>query len=570
MTDNTRSYRALFNHFSKYYTQRIFTVWICSLLAAITEGIGFLLITPLLTLLDIGDADIETTWVFPVFDKIGAEITPFMVFLLISMFFIMKGTITFIALYQSAILRASFGRERRREIYQAIEKKNYLEISRTGSGEFANLVGEQISKAGNAYHGFIMLGVYISTALIMIAIASLTMPTLVLALLIFASLILFLFKSINKKIHNLSRSQLSVSSSYLATVIEFISSFKYFQATARQDWTAKKVEKLTQKLFEIHLIIGKYAAFIQSIREPLSLLFLIAAMTTYKFAFNVDTASLIVVMALIYRSMNNIVNAQVSLQSIYENIAGLEKITKLVATSAISDTKNINKHKTFENSSIRLDGVTYKYNHSEVFCLLDVNMTIEKNHSVALIGASGSGKSTIADLICGLIRPHNGKIFLNGKDYTDIDLEAYRKQIGYVSQETALFTGTILENIIMENKFDAAHFNNACRQANILDFINSLPKGIHTECSTDQSRVSGGQKQRIAIARELYRNPNFIIFDEASSALDVEAQNVFKDMLNTLQGTITIFIITHNLDYLNVVDKAYRISDGSVVEISLV
>jgi len=199
--------------------------------------------------------------------------------------------------------------------------------------------------------------------------------------------------------------------------------------------------------------------------------------------------------------------------------------------------------------------------------LSGLSLVLEPGKSVALVGQSGSGKSTAAQLLQGLYRPSKGNIFIDGVDISEVDLHWLRANVGVVSQEPVLFYGTIEENIRL-GKPSATHEEvvEAARQANALEFITSFPDGIHTRVGDRGTALSGGQKQRIAIARAILKDPKVLILDEATSALDTTSERTVQDALDRLMEGRTVLVIAHRLSTIKDCDTIMVLANGQVVE----
>lgn len=199
--------------------------------------------------------------------------------------------------------------------------------------------------------------------------------------------------------------------------------------------------------------------------------------------------------------------------------------------------------------------------------LKDVSIQLDKGKKVALVGQSGSGKSTIIKLLLRFYENYSGSISLAGKDIKDIELGAFRGLIGLVPQEVLLFGGTIYENIAYGNQnATEEEVIDAARQANAIDFIDSFPDGMQTMVGERGVQLSGGQRQRIAIARTILKNPSILILDEATSSLDAESEASVQDALNTLMHNRTTIVIAHRLATIQHVDEICVLDKGKIVE----
>jgi ABC-type multidrug transport system fused ATPase/permease subunit len=189
------------------------------------------------------------------------------------------------------------------------------------------------------------------------------------------------------------------------------------------------------------------------------------------------------------------------------------------------------------------------------------------NETIALVGHSGAGKSTITSLLLRYFDPRSGDIQFDGIAGTDIEIEHLRSHIALVPQEVILFAGSIEENIAFgKTDATATEIKEAARQANALEFIDSFPEGMQTQVGDRGIQLSGGQKQRIAIARALLKNPTILILDEATSALDSESERLVQEALETLMKGRTSIVIAHRLSTIRKADKIYVLDKGVIAE----
>jgi len=221
---------------------------------------------------------------------------------------------------------------------------------------------------------------------------------------------------------------------------------------------------------------------------------------------------------------------------------------------------------------ITIQDVHFRYpTRPGVRVLRSMDMEITPGSYVAIVGASGSGKSTVIQLLERFYDPLAGKILLDGQDITELNVQDYRKQLALVSQEPTLYAGTIRFNVLLgaikpAEEVTSEEIDRACRDANIYDFIMSLPKGFETEVGGKGSQLSGGQKQRIAIARALLRNPKVLLLDEATSALDSNSEKIVQEALDNAAKGRTTIAIAHRLSTIQNADCIYFVKEGRVSE----
>jgi ATP-binding cassette subfamily B (MDR/TAP) protein 1 len=222
--------------------------------------------------------------------------------------------------------------------------------------------------------------------------------------------------------------------------------------------------------------------------------------------------------------------------------------------------------------SIEFRNVRFRYpSRPDVPVLRGLNMSIQAGQNVALVGPSGCGKSTIIALLERFYDPDAGSIYVDGLKTSLLNIASFRKHLALVSQEPTLYQGTIRENILLGlgDSFGTASEEaiiQACRDANIYDFIQSLPQGFNTIVGSKGSTLSGGQKQRIAVARALLRNPKILLLDEATSALDSESEKVVQAALDAAAKGRTTISVAHRLNTVQKADVIFVLDRGQIIE----
>lgn len=255
---------------------------------------------------------------------------------------------------------------------------------------------------------------------------------------------------------------------------------------------------------------------------------------------------------------SNMLYALPSVELVYHDLVGIEGLTE----------KDGEKRQ--ENwrlrESIQVQGVSYHYPDTEEWVLDNVNLTIAKGTTVAFIGSTGSGKTTMVDIILGLLTPVKGVVMADEINVHE-QSKTFHSQVGYIPQTIYLSDDTIRNNIafgVQEERVDEAAVRAAVEKAQLREFIESLPHGLDTIVGDRGVRLSGGQRQRIGIARALYHDPEILVLDEATSALDNETESAVMEAIEHLQGMKTMIIIAHRLTTIRNVDVIYEVSDGRV------
>jgi ABC-type multidrug transport system fused ATPase/permease subunit len=217
-------------------------------------------------------------------------------------------------------------------------------------------------------------------------------------------------------------------------------------------------------------------------------------------------------------------------------------------------------------ADIQLEGVSFGYPDSEKLTISDLNMSVQPGSQIALIGPSGGGKSTIADLILGLLLPSQGSVSVDGQSPSEV-VSSSPGRLAYVPQRPGLVSGSIRDNIALglsEASLNFVALENALRLSHLTEFVSSLPEGIDTPIGKRRDELSGGQLQRIGLARALYSSPSLIVMDEATSALDAQSEDEINKALDDMRGKVTVVLIAHRLNTVQRSDTVFLIEEGAI------
>lgn len=267
----------------------------------------------------------------------------------------------------------------------------------------------------------------------------------------------------------------------------------------------------------------------------------------------------------ISNAINIISGSMPGLNAVYENIVEARKFNDNFYNAEVEDEEQY-RNLTFEKS-VSIQDLTFSYNSEQQKVLNKLSLEVLKGQSVAFVGESGAGKSTLADLVLGVLVPDEGEVLLDNINIRKIPV-LWGKLIGYVPQSIYLSDTSICKNVafgIEESEIDEDSVKTALEKAELLDFVEGLPNGIHTKVGDRGVRLSGGQRQRIGIARALYHDPEILILDEATSALDNETEKSVMEAIDSLHGKMTLIIIAHRLTTIKNCDVIYEIVDGQAV-----
>lgn len=251
-----------------------------------------------------------------------------------------------------------------------------------------------------------------------------------------------------------------------------------------------------------------------------------------------------------------------SVDAVYSDLLEIEHYSKDTYIKEDDNGKNLSF-----NDSIYISELSFSYPNSDSMVLDSISFKIEKNTSIALVGASGAGKTTLADIILGLLPPNSGDILVDGVSIYD-NIKGWQRNLGYIPQAIYLLDDTIERNIAFaepNDVIDKKRLMEVIEEAQLTDFINELNEGVNTVIGEGGIRLSGGQRQRIGIARALYSNPDVLILDEATSALDNDTEKAVMDAIDKLGGKKTLIIIAHRLSTIKNCDYVYEVGNKKVV-----
>ena len=259
---------------------------------------------------------------------------------------------------------------------------------------------------------------------------------------------------------------------------------------------------------------------------------------------------------------------QAAMLNVY-SIFNVDNVKNLKSENKLKNVKNLDQLENIKfEKNIVLKDVFFKYQNNKKTILQNINLEIKKKSKIAIIGRSGSGKTTIVDIIIGLLEPTQGKLIIDGNVINDIKCTNWRNKIGYIPQNFYLFDESI-KNVafgIKDHLIDDGKVKKALEFAQLGDFVNNLEEKIETKVGNQGIMLSGGQKQRIIIARAFYHDPEILILDEATSAIDEEDEKDFIDNLLEIGKNKTIIIISHRSSTIENCDEIFKVEDGKIIK----
>ena len=371
---------------------------------------------------------------------------------------------------------------------------------------------------------------------------------------------------LSKAIRKWSRKSLERSSVVGSRIHEILTCIKAVKAYDCEEFENKKYLDTNKNLLKSTLRAVRLGLFVGPSVETVGI-FLICAFIVWCFFANVTLANILPMLApllLIYKPLKQLSKLQVQIE---QGRASLQRIWSLMDVDmALAENPNAVVKTSFDDKIV-FDTVSFKYDTAEHDAVSKASFEIQKGSFVAVVGTTGSGKSTMSALLSRFFDPREGNVSMDGVDLKDIRISGLRNLIGSVQQETTLFNESIEENIKYGSP-NASHEEvmNAAKLANAHEFIMSQPEGYSRLCGEKGFSLSGGERQRIAIARAILRNPPILILDEATSALDTVTERLVQDALTNLMKDRTVFAIAHRLSTIRNADLILVMDHGEIVE----
>jgi ATP-binding cassette, subfamily B, bacterial len=445
---------------------------------------------------------------------------------------------------------------------------SYFETVKTG--DLAYRLTEEIDRIGEVvnklFHEFIP-GVL--QLIVVVGYMTYLNWQLTLATLIVAPVMSLLVGWFGERLRQLSYKSQNRVSDLSSLLIEMFSGVRLVQAFAAESYAIERFRQEAERNRQAKYAAEKLRAIqfpVVGFLEALSMLFLLllgswqisqGRLTGASFVSYVTAvAFLLEPIALVANNYNEFKQGEASVDRIFELLA--IQPTVVEKSSALSLPAVTGK--------VEFSQVSFSYQPGQTV-LRGLDLLAQPGEMIALVGASGAGKTTLVNLIPRFYDPQDGKILVDGVDVRDVTLRSLRRQIGIVPQETTLFSGTIAENIAFgQTEFALDAVQSAAKIANAHQFISQFPQGYHTWVGERGTNLSGGQRQRLAIARAVLLNPRILILDEATSALDSESEALVQEALERIMEDRTVFVIAHRLATVRRVDRILVLEKGQVVE----
>ncbi|MBU1131208.1 ABC transporter ATP-binding protein/permease [Patescibacteria group bacterium] len=553
--------------FGKYKLQ-IIILTILGFVGGLLEGIGVNALIPLLSFITGGDNgnDVISQYIEKFFIYLNISFSLKYLLVFVCLLFIFKAIALVIFTYIRIKIVTDYEQQTRSCLFDKTLKASWPYLIKQKIGYLENILMKDVEFSSGLLQQISSVIMGLTSLFIYILIAINVSVYITLITLSLGAMLFLLFKPLIYKTRLVAYKSTNLNKQITHFINENIIGLKTLKSMS----VSSPVNKIADNFFNIfkklRVKVSMYKSITGSLLQPISLVFICLVLAfSYKTP-NFHFAAFMVVIYLIQRIFQYIQQLQLSVQLINESYPYLNEVLnyekQVLENKEISVGKNVFKF----NDTLEFLDISFGYNRGKEV-LSKINFNIKKKEMIGLIGPSGAGKTTVVDLILRLLNPKEGKILLDGRDISEINIKEWRENIGYVSQDIFLMNDTIANNIrFYDNSITQQEIEKASKMANIFDFIQSCPDKFNTEIGERGVLLSNGQRQRIIIARILARQPELIILDEATSALDNESEVKIQKVIENLKGKMTVIVIAHRLSTVINSDRLLVLEKGKIIE----
>jgi ATP-binding cassette, subfamily B, bacterial PglK len=586
LIDTIKKLRALFTKRDK---KKFLFLFFMMIFAAIFETVGIGLIVPFVGIVTNPTMIKEQAILAKIYDLFNFQSTN--AFIMFGVVFLMTVFIvknSYLLLFYNTQYRVILNQKvklSRTMLRTYLTKPYSFHLQRNSAELFRNVNGE----VGRVFDGILLSSFQLMTELLVmifiltLLIVNAPLATFASGILLGGTVIVF-FKIFRKKITHLGKENQRVSREVIKWINQGLGASKEVKVSGKENFFVNSYAKHSQILVNNFIYKNTLDLVPRLFIETLLVSVVLITMIILVFQ-GTDTAKLVATMSLFamaaFRLMPSINRVVAMLTSIRYSQPALT----VVYNDLIKDNGGKNEiydHLTMESKplkvngdektfhhSIELENVYFRYPNQDKYSIRNISLTIPIGNSVAFVGTSGAGKTTIVDIILGLFEPEKGRVVVDGNDLKEL-LPIWQNKIGYIPQSIYLSDDTIRKNVafgITDKDIDEFAVQRAIEDAQLKEFIDTLPEGLDTVVGERGVRLSGGQRQRIGIARALYHNPEIIFLDEATSALDNDTEKEIMKAIDRLKGEKTLIIIAHRLSTIENCDIVFKVDRGKLVSV---
>ena len=541
-------------------------VWLTLIiLASVLEGVTLGLFLPVIAGAD-SDSPLQRMFT-SAFDYFGIEYTLPLALGAMTLLYVLRTLLVILQEIYVARVIAGLMVDIKARIVDQLLRTDYQYFTRRGVGYFNNAVTVEFTNLTNAFDFSTRATVAAGFTLTYVILALVVNPVLAVAFIIFAVPAYFLLRAAFRLVQRVSILNTENNALLQSHLVQTLNGFKYFKATASTRGILRAVSSAIGEQGRLFYAQRRLESLVKNGIDMLTVLLIVALLLYYVEIVGTAFVEMVFVLVILRRTLTFAQNTQRSFQR-FLDFSGSVRLFR-----GLDEELSVNAE-VFEaadppdfDQPIRLDNVSFGYDGSAP--VLDgISLVIPPRRKVAFVGASGAGKTTLATMLTGILRPTSGVISIGGVPYSRIDQRRLREGIGYVTQESVIFNDTVRNNVSLwdEDGISIDRVVPAAGVAHVSEFIEDLRNGYDTLLGDNGMKISGGQRQRVSIARELYKNARVLIFDEGTSSLDTEAEMIIQNNIDGLRNDTTLVLIAHRLSTVRNSDMIFVLDGGRVVE----
>ena len=565
----------LMAHFFRAYPLHTALMLAALLLSGIAEGIGLSALLPLLNLglgvdAGIGLAGAEVAVqndfervVLEFLGALGISVTLGNLLLIIVGVVVVKSLFLLLAQREVGYTAAQVGTDLRLEMLRAVLCSKWEYFLHQPVGKLTNSLATEAHRSSESFVNGAMAFTFLIQAIIYGSVATALSWRATLVALVAGMTVIGLSHFLVRITRKAGKRQTMLFTSLMANLTDTLQSVKPLKAMARVHLADKVLARETTRINKSIRRQVLSSAVLNSAQEVMFAIFIALGMYVALAIFAMELPMVMVLVIALGRTFAFLGKVQKQYQKLVQGESAFWALKHAITEAKQAEEKLDGGIPPSFNERLEFRNVDFGYGRHPV--LTNLSLTIDAGAFTTLIGSSGSGKTTVVDLAIGLIRPKAGTIMLDGKPLQEVDIQAWRRMIGYVPQETILLHDTIMRNITLgDPALQQTDVEWALQAAGASDFVAALPDGLETVVGERGGKLSGGQRQRVAIARALINKPRLLILDEATSALDHESEDAIRRTLENLTGRLSILAISHNRALVHAASRVYYLRAGTV------
>ena len=555
----------------KFYPWAIPLIVTLGILASLSEGIGISLFIPFLqNAIATGEGtatqDYLTGFLGWLFDLVAKSDRQSLIAGAIFGCILLKNLLVYSNLALLGWLNARIAHRLRSQIFERLLRLSYSFIETNDSGKFLNTLASETWRVTEALEVLVNLTISVCTISVYTVLLLLISWQLTLIVSLIMLTISLVVKYVTRQSKTLGQKAVRVNGALGSRMYEGLAGMKTIRAFARESYEQKQFERASFKVSNVFLKLSLLSGAVNPLYEVLSALLVLSVMVIALLQNGTALPSLLTFLLILYRlqpQIQHLDGNRIKLSMLVGSIDDVMYFLEEDQPYILSGERFFDRL----NREITLKTVGFRYSPQDTNALQDISFSIPQGKTIALVGSSGAGKSTLINLLCRFYEPTNGEIYVDGYPLKEFELDSWRGRISTVSQDIFLFSTTVKDNIA----YGCLNATNteiieAAKLAHAHDFIMQLPHGYKTKIGDRGMRLSGGQRQRIALARAIVRNPEILILDEATNALDSISENSIQEAIDTLSKNRTLIAIAHRLSTIEKADCIIVLDKGKIVQ----